>query len=121
MELEIIQIIQELSTEGGAERVAWELSRAFGRAGVKNQAFGRPMGEPAGGITKIVPTAPWLAPVPTRGPFRHVGRAIVVPLFTIAATLAARRHPDAVVLSHGDSLKGDAVVLHALNSENLSQ
>jgi glycosyltransferase involved in cell wall biosynthesis len=121
MELEIIQIIQELSTEGGAERVAWELARAFSRAGVKNKAISSTLGEPVGGNTKIVRTASWLSRIPTRGPFRHLGRAIVVPLFTIAATLAARRQPDAIVLSHGDSLKGDAVVLHALNAENLSQ
>jgi glycosyltransferase involved in cell wall biosynthesis len=121
MELEIIQIIQELSTDGGAERVAWELSRAFSRAGVKNKAISSTLGEPVGGSTKVVRTASWLSRIPTRGPFRHLGRAIVVPLFTIAATLAARRQPDAVVLSHGDSLKGDAVVLHALNAENLSQ
>lgn len=121
MELEIIQIIQELSTDGGAERVAWELARAFSRAGIRNKAIASTLGEPVGGDTKVVRTASCLSHIPTRGALRHLGRAIVVPLFTIAATLAARRHPDAVVLSHGDSLRGDAVVLHAINTENLSQ
>ena len=32
-----------------------------------------------------------------------------------------RRGSDAAVLSHGDSLLGDAVVVHAINAENLSQ
>ena len=121
MELEIIQIIQELSTEGGAERVAWELARAFSRAGVKNRAISSTVGEPVGGITQIERIAAWLSHIPTRGTLRYLGRMIVVPVFTLAATRAARRHPSAVVLSHGDSLKGDAVVLHAINTENLSQ
>ena len=68
MELEIIQIIQELSTEGGAERVAWELARSFSRAGVKNKAITSTLGEPVGGDTKIVRTASWLSRIPTRGP-----------------------------------------------------
>jgi UDP-glucose:(heptosyl)LPS alpha-1,3-glucosyltransferase len=121
MELEVIQIIQELSTEGGAERVAWELARAFSRAGVKNTAVSSTVGEPVGGLTKVQRVASWLARIPTRGALRHLGRAIVVPLFTIAATFAVRRRRDAVVLSHSDSLKGDAVILHAINAENLSQ
>jgi len=29
MQFEVIQVIQELSTAGGAERVAWELARAW--------------------------------------------------------------------------------------------
>ncbi|HZO46468.1 MAG TPA: glycosyltransferase family 4 protein [Xanthobacteraceae bacterium] len=121
MELEIVQVIQELSTQGGAERVAWELARAFGRAGVKNTAVTSTLGEPVGGNTKIQRVAAWLSHIPTRGVFRHIGRAIVIPFFTIAASFAVRRRRDAAVLSHGDSLLGDAVVVHAINAENLSQ
>lgn len=121
MELEIIQVVQELSTNGGAERVAWELARAFNRAGVKNKAIASNVGEPIGGNTFIKRTAAWLAWIPTRGPLKHVGRGIVVPFFTIAATLELRRHPHAMVLSHGDSLRGDALVVHSVNRENLAQ
>src|SRR5262245_37867795 len=117
MELEIVQVVQELSTAGGAERVAWELARAFGRAGIPNKAIASTLGDPVGGNTIVNRTAGWLARIPTRGALRHLGRAFVVPLFTVAATLELRRHPGAVVLSHGDSLRGDALVVHAVNTE----
>jgi glycosyltransferase involved in cell wall biosynthesis len=120
MELEIVQVVQELSTSGGAERVAWELARAFGRAGIANTVIASTIGEPVGGNTVIECVASWLSLIPTRGPLRHLGRAAVVPLFTLAATRALMRHRDAVVLSHGDCLRGDAMVVHAVNSENLA-
>ena len=59
--------------------------------------------------------------IPTRGLLRYIGRAIVVPIFTIAATIALRRHPGAVVISHGDSLKGDILVVHAVNAQSLAE
>jgi len=121
MELEIIQVIQELSTAGGAERVAWELSRAFSRVGISNGVIASTLGVAVEGKTSIERVLPWLDRIPTRGAMRHVGRAVVVPLFTLAATFASLRHPRAVVLSHGDCLKGDAMVIHAVNAENIAQ
>jgi UDP-glucose:(heptosyl)LPS alpha-1,3-glucosyltransferase len=31
---------------------------------------------------------PWLSRIPTRGAFRYIGRAIVVPFFTLAGSAA---------------------------------
>src|SRR4051812_49979879 len=98
MELEIIQVIQELSTAGGAERVAWELSRAFSRGGIANCVIASTLGVAVEGKTSIERVLPWLDRIPTRGAMRHVGRALVVPLFTLAATIASLRHARAVVL-----------------------
>jgi glycosyltransferase involved in cell wall biosynthesis len=42
-----------------------------------------------------------------------------VPVFTILASRAAVRHPGAVILSHGDSLNGDVLVVHAVNAQSL--
>jgi len=44
-----------------------------------------------------------------------------VPTFTVLATRAVFRYPKAVVLSHGDSLKGDVLVVHAVNSQSLAE
>jgi glycosyltransferase involved in cell wall biosynthesis len=120
MTFEIVQVIQELSNEGGAECVALELARAFGRVGIANRVVASTLGKTVGDNITIERVAPWLSRIPTRGAFRHVGRAAVVPLFTLAATRALRRHSGAVILTHGDSLKGDAMVVHAVNNENLA-
>ncbi len=120
MLLEIVQVIQEFSCDGGAENVSWELARAFARAGIANRVITNRVGgvvEP--GIT-IERVAPWLARIPTRGLLRHIGRLVVVPGFSFAATLALRRHPQAVVISHGDSLGGDILVVHAVNAASLA-
>lgn len=121
MTLEIIQVVQELSTAGGVETVCWELAAAFGRAGIANSVVTSTVGRPALNDSTIRRIAPWLARIPTRGVLRHIGRAVVVPLFTLAATRALRRHPDAVVISHGDSLSGDVLVVHAVNAESLDE
>jgi glycosyltransferase involved in cell wall biosynthesis len=121
MELQIVQVVQELSTAGGVERVAWELARAFGRAGIANTVVVSTVGEPLGGGTTIEYVGSWLSRIPTRGPLRYLGRTVVVPLFTLAATRAVGRHSAAAVLSHGDSLRGDALVVHAVNAESLAE
>ncbi|RAI40363.1 glycosyltransferase family 4 protein [Rhodoplanes roseus] len=121
MTLQIVQIVQELSSVGGVESVALELSGVFGRAGVANSVIASNVGTMVDRRTMIERVAPWLARIPTRGALRHIGRALVVPLFTFAATWAARRHRDAVVISHGDSLLGDVLVVHAVNAESLAE
>jgi UDP-glucose:(heptosyl)LPS alpha-1,3-glucosyltransferase len=112
--------VQEFSTAGGVESVAYELARAFERAGVGSSVIAAVAAD-AGETTKIERTARWLSIVPTRGAMRHVGRLLVVPLFTMAATLAARRKRDAQIISHGDCLFGDVLVVHAVNAESLRQ
>jgi glycosyltransferase involved in cell wall biosynthesis len=121
MTLEIVQIVQELSTMGGAETVALGLAKAFRRAGVPNSVVASTVDEAACSKITVDRIAPWMARIPTRGFLGHIGRLIVVPLFTIMATRAVRRHPRAVVVSHGDSLRGDVLVVHAVNAESLAE
>lgn len=119
MAIEIVQIVQELSTVGGVETVASELARAFSRAGVANTVLASVVREHVASGTAVERVGPWLSRIPTRGILRYAGRAIVVPLFTVLATRALFRHPHAIVVSHGDSLKGDVLVVHAVNAQSL--
>ncbi|UFZ01851.1 glycosyltransferase family 4 protein [Bradyrhizobium ontarionense] len=121
MNFEIVQVVQEISNAGGVETVAIELARVFGRNGLSNIVLASTVAENLEQSIRVEPVAPWLARIPTRGLFRHIGRAIVVPLFTLAATRALARHPDAVIISHGDSLKGDVLIVHAVNAQSLAE
>jgi glycosyltransferase involved in cell wall biosynthesis len=121
MAIQIVQVVQELSTAGGVETVAGELARVFSRSGIANTVLASTVSEDVEEGTKIERVAPWLSRIPTRGLLRYIGRAIVVPIFTIAATIALRRHSSAVVISHGDSLKGDILVVHAVNAQSLAE
>jgi UDP-glucose:(heptosyl)LPS alpha-1,3-glucosyltransferase len=121
MTIEIVQIVQELSTVGGVESVACELARAFSRAKIVNTVLASAVGEPVSPGTTIERIGPWLSRIPTRGLLRHLGRFLVVPTFTILATRAVFRYPKAVIVSHGDSLKGDVLVVHAVNAQSLAE
>lgn len=121
MTAEIVQIVQELSTVGGAETVALELARAFNRAGLANRVIASTVGTGVGSDAKVERIGAGLAKIPTRGWLRHIGRFLVVPLFTLAATRAVWRRPRSVIISHGDSLKGDVLVVHAVNAQNLKE
>lgn len=117
---EIVQIIQEFSTVGGAETVAWELAQAFCRSAITNAVICRIAAPGADPATRIVPVAHHLEGIPTRGRSGYLGRLAVIPGFTFAASRAARRERSAVVISHGDSLTGDVLVVHAVNAESLA-
>ena len=117
----IVQAVQEYSTEGGVETVAFELAKAWDRAGVPNSVLASVVGCTDGTCKRLERVAPWLARIPTRGPMRHIGRLLVVPIFTLAATLALRKHRDEVIVSHGDTLSGDVLVVHAVNAVSLDQ
>ncbi len=117
----IVQAVQEFSTEGGVETVAFELAKAWDEAGVPNSVLASVVGCTDGPCKRLERVAPWLERIPTRGPMRHIGRLIVVPFFTFAATLALRKHRDAVIVSHGDTLSGDVLVVHAVNAVNLKE
>jgi UDP-glucose:(heptosyl)LPS alpha-1,3-glucosyltransferase len=121
MTIEIVQIVQELSTVGGVESVACELAGAFSRAKIVNTVLASAVGERVSPGTRVERVGAWLSRVRTRGVLRYLGRFIVVPTFTILATRAVFRHPKAVVLSHGDSLKGDVLVVHAVNAQSLAE
>jgi glycosyltransferase involved in cell wall biosynthesis len=121
MTIEIVQIVQELSTVGGVETVASELARALGRAGIANTVIASAVEDSVMAATTVERVGAWLSRIPTRGFLRYAGRAIVVPIFTLLATRAALRHPNAVILSHGDSLTGDVLVVHAVNAQSLAE
>ncbi len=116
--LRIDQVVMEFSLKGGIEAVAFELQRAFRSAGTDCRVVTSIAEDTSPDVKRI---APVLARIGTRGRWRHVGRAVVVPLFTLAATrfLYADRRERRVVLSHGDTLAGDVCVVHAVNRANL--
>ncbi|MBG0809451.1 glycosyltransferase family 4 protein [Methylosinus sp. H3A] len=120
--VEVVQVTQEFSRAGGVESVAFELAQAFARAGVRNSVVTAVVAGDGDEATEIARVAPWLSRIPTRGALRHIGRLIVVPWFTLAATSAVRRRAGAAqVISHGDCLCGDVLVVHAVNAESLAQ
>jgi glycosyltransferase involved in cell wall biosynthesis len=127
MDFQIVQVVQELSTAGGVETVAGELARVFSRNNLPNLVLASAVSKSfqstiSQGTTRIERVAPWLSLIPTRGLFRHLGRIVVVPIFTLAATWAIkRRYGNAVVISHGDSLSGDVLVVHAVNAQSLAE
>lgn len=119
MGFRILQVVQEFSTAGGVETVAFELQRAWEAEGVPSTVIARIA--PAAEKMQVRLITPWLRKIPTRGRWgQYFGRMIVVPIFTIAATLEVRRQKDAVTVSHGDSLAGDIVVVHAVNKASLA-
>lgn len=116
----IVQVTRDLIDGGGVEMVAHELARAWSAAGIECSTIARTVGDGSSIDDRVEPVAGFVSRVPIRGGMRHVGRLLVVPIFTVAATWALRRHRDAVVLSHGDSLSGDVLVIHAVNAESLA-
>ena len=101
--------------------MAFELAKAWDCAGVPNSVLASAVGSADGTNKKLERVAPWLTRIPTRGAMRHLGRLLVVPLFTVAVTLALRKHRDAVIVSHGDTLAGDVLVVHAVNAVSLDE
>ncbi len=116
----IDQVVFEFSQSGGLETVAFELQRAFRTNGVDARVIASVTPDAAPDIHRL---APLLARIGSRGRLRHIGRLLTVPAFTIAATLhlyvTRRQREGRVVLSHGDTLAGDVVVVHAVNRANL--
>ena len=127
----IVQAVQEFSQAGGTETVAFELQRAWEADGTPASVLAAIVGPdvPAASRTRVRFALPRsVERIPTRGRWRHLGRSLLIPAYTLAASLALRRGQrpsgwveDAVVLSHGDSLVADVVVLHAVNAANLAQ
>lgn len=116
----IVQVVRDMIEGGGVEMVAYELARAWQRAGIESLAITRRTGAHRDRLNRTEMVATAVAKVKTRGIMRYVGRLIVVPAFTIAATWALRRHRHAIVLSHGDSLSGDVLVVHAVNAASIA-
>ncbi len=121
MTRQILQVVQEFSNAGGVETVAWELARAFSRAGISNAVVTSTLAPNADTRTEIKQIAPWLSRIATRGALRYLGRAFVVPLFTLMASFSLRDRGPTVVISHGDSLVGDLLIVHAVNAASLAE
>ena len=120
MTLDIMQVVQEFSSAGGVETVAYELQRAWEAAGVRSTVLTSVVGLTDRGRPTVRQILPGLMRIPTRGSWRYLGRVLVVPAFTFAATTVVRKQKqNAVVLSHGDTLDGDVCVIHAVNKASL--
>ncbi len=118
--LQVDQVVAEFSRHGGIEAVAFELQRAFRRAGIDSRVVTSVSEDTSADIERI---APLVSRIGTRGRWRYVGRAMAVPLFTLAATRFLKSPPRGgrrVVLSHGDTLAGDVCVVHAVNRANIA-
>jgi UDP-glucose:(heptosyl)LPS alpha-1,3-glucosyltransferase len=119
--MKVVQVVQEFSRKGGMESVAYELQQAWNDLGLPAQVVAgtAPACEARADITVL--RAPF-RDLSTRGSrfAKYVGRLTVVPAFTLAATYYLRKHhKNDVILSHGDTLFGDAVVIHAVNKASL--
>jgi glycosyltransferase involved in cell wall biosynthesis len=118
--LRVDQVVMEFSLRGGVEAVAFELQRALRSTGVDSRVL---TSVAEGESTDVTRIALFLSRIETRGRWRHIGRALAVPIFTIAVTrflyASRRRGERRVVLSHGDTLTGDICVIHAVNRANL--
>ena len=117
----VLQVVGELSRLGGVETVAWELGEAWSRAGIASLFLTCTIVPPVPRLAEVERVVPWISRVSRRGAMRYLGRLFTVPIFTIAATRALARHPEAVVVSHGDTLRGDILVVHALNKVSLQE
>lgn len=115
----ILQVIQEYSNGGGAETVAYELSQAFSHHGLTNEvrASHLKIAPPNGTTTRSL--AGFLSRIATRGRMRYLGRLLVVPLFSIATFFAIRRKTGQIVISHGDCVNGDVMIIHAVNAASI--
>src|SRR4051812_26333129 len=115
-EFNIVQISREVGLRGGIECVAYELHRAW-RALHLNAQVITSLATESDAREGLNLTTTWLADWCQWG---YLATALAVPLFTIAATLKARRHRSGIVLSHGDSLFGDVCIVHAVNRASLA-
>jgi glycosyltransferase involved in cell wall biosynthesis len=115
----IVQVVSDIAG-GGVEIVAYQLAKAWQNKKIENLTVTRSLGERTAVLDCTQHVASFVSRVQTRGAFRYFGRLLVVPAFTFAATSALRGHRDAVVLSHGDSLSGDVLVIHAVNAASLA-
>ncbi len=116
-ELNIVQISREIGLRGGSECVAYELHRAWRNLHLNAQVITSLATETESreGLNLITT---WLAEWCEWG---YMATALAVPIFTLAATLKARRnHRAELVLSHGDSLFGDVCIVHAVNRASLA-
>ena len=119
--IKILQIARSFGQGGGGEHVAFELHQAWRRAGVDSRVLTTEIRN-----EKDQPEAdfvvPWVTRIPTQGRGRYLGRMIVTPVFTLAATWRLRGiRGDRMVVSHGDSFAGDICIIHAVNKASVAE
>ncbi len=114
--MRVVQITRSLDPTRGIAYVAHHLAREFCAAGLPVVSLtwfpASPAVQPGIGECR---TAPRLARLMRALRHPHLRLVCEVPLFTLWATLVARRlrQPGDVLLSHGDSLIGDVYVAHS--------
>ena len=114
--MRVVQISRSLDPTRGIAYVAHHLAREFSAAGLPVLSLTWFCGAAgAGGGIGECRTSPWLARLSglLRNP--RLRLAVEVPLFTLWASLTARRlrRRGDLLLSHGDSLIGDVYVAHS--------
>jgi len=117
----ILQVTREIGLGGGSECVSFELHRAWLAMGLDARVVTSNATEPEA-RDGIILTASWLKALGIGARARHLATLLVVPLFTLIATLRVwRTGGPKMVLSHGDSLIGDVCVVHAVNKASLAE
>jgi glycosyltransferase involved in cell wall biosynthesis len=117
----ILQVTREIGLGGGSECVAFELHRAWLAMGVDARVVTSNATE-SEARDGIILAGAWLKDWGSGSRARYLVTFLVVPLFTLAATLRVwRTRGRKIVLSHGDSLSGDVCIVHAVNSASLAE
>lgn len=117
----IQQISREVGFGGGSECVAFELHRAWLAEGLDARIVTTNATE-QDARQGIAIVAGWLKTLFTVSGLRHVAELFAIPLFTLIASWNVyRTQGRKIVLSHGDSLIGDVLVVHAVNQACLAE
>lgn len=113
----IVQLSREGNGISSFGTVASLLGHAWDVADIRNLFITPEPGHPDNLPKDTQTIVPWLRHIPVRGlsRLRYLGRMIAVPVYALAAFRAAHRHRAAVVLSHGETVSGDVLVVHLLN------
>ncbi len=115
----IVQVVQEFSLKGGVESVAFELQTAWQRMSLPAYVVTGTTQDSNRSDVDVI-KAPF-GQYATRGRFaKYFGRMIVVPAFTLKVSRYLKQnYSDAIILSHGDTFYGDALIVHAVNKASL--
>ncbi len=119
----IVQVVSDFGlSSGGVATAARELAKGWQAIGMPSRTLTMDRSDLESSV-EVEPIAPILARLQTRGGGvgMYIGRLLVVPVFTLAATVAARKYSLSVVLSHGDTLRGDVLVIHSLHAAMIEE
>lgn len=119
----IVQVVRGFGPAGGGSGVAYELHRQFHEAGADARVLTGKLNGLPGLPDRVELVAPWIVGLERA---RQPWRRIVIPFSSTAFGLAAagrlwRNGPSRVVISHGDYLGGEILVLHSVHAAALKQ